>query len=248
MKVRSPGRVPLERALSKLGIVSRTQARVLIEDGRVRVNGTLRIDPGFRVVPETAVIEIDGRKVTRGPWRTILLYKPRSVVTTRSDEKGRPTVFTLLGEQASSMHSVGRLDFATSGLLILTNDTRLSAWLTAAANQVPRVYQVTVRGELSEQTLARARDGVLDRGEWLKPAAVELRKSSGKESHLSVELREGKNREIRRLFAALGHEVTRLKRVSFGGLTLGRLQPGEYREVSRAEVAAAFPGARFKPN
>jgi 23S rRNA pseudouridine2605 synthase len=231
-----------------LGIASRTQARALIQAGKVRVNGILRDDPMFAVRPETAVFEIDGKRVERGAWKVFLLHKPRSTVTTRSDEKGRPTVFSLLREPGLSLHAVGRLDFATTGLLILTNDTRLSSWLTDSANEVPRVYQVTVRGEVTDEELIRARAGIVDEGELLRPFAVELRKASGKESHLRVELREGKNREIRRLFLALGHEVTRLKRISFGGLELGALQPGEYREISKEEVRAAFPGAPFKPN
>ncbi len=246
MRARSPGRVPLERALSKQGIASRTQARELIQAGKVRVNGTLRLDPMFLVTPETAVFEIDGKSVERSEWKAFLLYKPRQVVTTRSDEKGRPTVFSLLKEPGMSLHAVGRLDYATTGLLILTNDTRMSSWLTDSANDVSRVYQVTVRGEVTSDELARARAGVRDEGELLKPFAIELRKASGKESHLRVELREGKNREVRRIFLAIGHEVTRLKRVSFGGLQLGDLQPGEYRELSQQEIRAAFPKIQLR--
>jgi 23S rRNA pseudouridine2605 synthase len=129
-------------------------------------------------------------------------------------------------------------------LLLLTNDTRLAAWLTDPASGVRRTYLVTVRGEVTEEKLARLRAGVRDQGEELRPQGVELRKSSGRESHLTVHLAEGKNREIRRLFQALGHEVTRLKRVSYGGLGLGELAPGAWREVSSDELRAAFPGYR----
>ena len=248
MVKKSAGRVPLERALSKLGIASRTQARALITAGKIKVNGTIRRDPTFPVTPETAVFELDGKRLERSTWRTFLLHKPRSVVTTRSDEKGRPTVFSLIKEPGLSLHSVGRLDFATTGLLILTNDTRLSSWLTDSANRVSRVYRVTVRGNVTEEELVRACAGIRDQGELLKPVALELCKASGKESHLRIELREGKNREIRRLFLAVGHEVTRLKRVSYGGLELGDLEPGEYRELSREEIQAAFPKVALKPN
>ena len=106
-----------------------------------------------------------------------------------------------------------------------------------------RVYIVTVRGEVTNEELERMREGIVDSGELLQPAAVELRKASGKESHLTIELQEGKNREIRRLFQAAGHEVTRLKRVSYGGLELGDLEPGDSRELSRDEISAAFPNA-----
>lgn len=242
MKGLKPGHVPLERALSKLGIASRTQAREWIVAGKVRVNGVLRKDPGFGVVPERAVIEIDGERVTRAARKVFILHKPRGVVTTRSDEKGRPTVFSLVEKLDLYLIAVGRLDWATSGLLILTNDTRLSDWLTDPANQILRTYIVTVRGEVGEKDLARLREGIVDEGERLQAQDVVLRKASGRESHLVVGLCEGKNREIRRMFSLLGHEVTRLKRVAYGGLELGTLSAGAYKEVTEKEVQEAFPG------
>jgi 23S rRNA pseudouridine2605 synthase len=241
MKKHTP-RVPLERAFSKLGHASRGQARELILAGRVRVNGVLRQDPLFPVTPETAILEVDGKRLDRQEWRALILHKPRSVVTTRSDEKGRPTVFALLKEGAQGLHAVGRLDFATTGLLILTNDTRLSSWLTDPANKVSRTYVVTVRGEITPEKLATLQKGVMDEGEFLMPDAIELKKASGRESHLVVTLSEGKNREIRRLFFSVGNEVTRLKRIAFGGLELGELPVGETRELSREDIRNAFPG------
>lgn len=238
--MRKPGQVSLDRALSKLGLASRTQARELIAAGRVRVNGVVRTVAGFPVNPERAKIEIDGARVEAAEWKAFVLHKPRGVVTTRSDEKGRRTVFDLL-PPGSGLHAVGRLDFATSGLLILTNDTRLSSWLTEPSNRVDRVYLISVKGLVEPEVLARAVAGVSEGGEILQADSVELRKASGRESHLTVVLRQGKNREIRRLFAALGHEVIRLKRVSYGGLELGELEAGEFRELSREEVQRAFP-------
>lgn len=235
-------RIPLVRALSKLGIASRTQGEAMILAGRVRVGGVVRRDPGILLVPESTSIEIDGVSVERAQWRTLLMYKPRSVVTTRSDEKGRPTVFSLLGEKGLGLHAVGRLDWATTGLLLLTNDTRLSSWLTDPENAVPRVYIVTVRGLLTGEKVQRLERGIRDEDELLRAEKVTLRKASGKESHLTVELTEGRNREIRRLFKAIGHEVTRLKRVAFGGLALGALAPGEHRDLTREELLAAFNG------
>jgi 23S rRNA pseudouridine2605 synthase len=238
-----PGFVPLERALSKLGIASRTVSRQWILDGKVRVNGVVRKDPLFAVVPERARIEIEGQRVGKVAHRTFLLHKPRGVVTTRSDEKGRPTVFSLIPEPGLHLIAVGRLDWASSGLLLLTNDTRLAARLTDPANAVPRTYLVTVRGKVTEKGLERLREGVLDAGEKLQADAITLRKASGRESHLTVRLTEGKNREIRRMFSALSHEVTRLKRVAFGALELGDLAPGKYRELLRDELERAIPGA-----
>lgn len=230
------GKVPLERALSKLGAASRSETRAMVLMGRIKVNGRTVRDPQFQVTPETDKFAVDNRPVARDPWVALLLNKPGSVVTTRADEKGRRTVFDLLPAEFKNLHPVGRLDMATTGLLIMTNDTRLSARLTDPANAVPRVYAVTVEGGVTDAELKRAAAGVMDEGELLKPSALTLRKTSARESHLVVELTEGKNREIRRLFAAIGHEVTKLKRISFGTLTLGDLQPGEYRRLTREEL------------
>ena len=239
-----PGYVPLERALSKLGIASRTVSRQWILDGKVKVNGVLRQDPLFPVFPEHAKIEIGEKPVAKVAHRTFLLHKPRGVVTTRSDEKGRPTVFSLILESGLHLIAVGRLDWATSGLLLLTNDTRLADWLTDPGSTVCRTYLVTVRGKVTEASLERLRRGLVDAGEKLQPEEIILRKASGKESHLTVRLTEGKNREIRRMFSALSHEVMRLKRVAYGALQLGELQPGKFRELPRFELEGAFP--RFK--
>jgi len=230
------GKVPLERALSKLGAASRSQTREWALDGRLQVNGRTVRDPLFMVSPEQDRFALDGRPVRRDAWRAVMLNKPRGVVTTKSDEKGRRTVFDILPPELAALHPVGRLDMATTGLLILTNDTRLSSYLTDPANEIKRTYVVTVAGDMTEADMARAVAGVMDDGELLKPSSITLRKASGRESHLTVQLTEGKNREIRRLFEALGHEVTQLKRVAFGPLQLGELEPGRYRDLSREEL------------
>ena len=138
---------------------------------------------------------------------------------------------------------VGRLDQATTGLLLLTNDTRLSSWLTDPDQAIPRVYCVTVRGEVDAAKVARMLEGVASDVGLLKAVAVEILKASGRESHLLVTLDEGKNREIRRLFEALGNEVTDLKRISYGGLKLEDLPIGEIRVISEVELQEAFPHA-----
>lgn len=224
-------RVPLNRALSKLGILSRAQATEAIRAGRVRVGGRIVDDPAHLVVPERVRIALDEAPQVRAQWRTILLHKPRGVVTTRRDPEGRDTVFDAIGEDVRGLNAVGRLDRATSGLLLLTTDSQFANWITDPANGVARVYVVTVRGRVSDADIER-----LD-------AEITLRKASGRESHLVVQLRRGKNREVRRLFEGIGREVTRLKRVTFGGLELGSLEPGQWRDVSRTELRAAFPEA-----
>jgi 23S rRNA pseudouridine2605 synthase len=238
---KTPSAVPLYRALSKLGIASRTQTQKMIEAGEITVNGTICTDPERMVFLETAIVRRNGEKLTRAPQSVIMLYKPKSIITSR-DGQGRPTVYSLLPLELHALQCVGRLDFATSGLLLLTNNTRLSAWLTDPANAVSRVYLLTVRGMMTENDAAKLRDGIIDNGELLRADAVVVRKASGRESHCTVTLTQGKNREIRRLCKAVGHEVTRLKRVSFGGLTLGVLQPGRFRPIDAQEIAQAFPG------
>jgi 23S rRNA pseudouridine2605 synthase len=228
--------------VSKLGLASRTQARALIADGRVTVDGVPVTNPARLVVPERIAIAIDGAPSRQPRPLTIVLHKPRGVVTTRSDPEGRRTVFDLLAEVPALVMPVGRLDLATSGLLILTNDTRLADWLTDPASAVPRIYLVTVEGRADDDVSRALVRGVRVDGERLTASAVDIRKASSRESHLVVTLTEGRNREVRRMLAAGGHRVTRLRRVQFGGLELGDLAPGAWREVTPGELRRAFPG------
>jgi 23S rRNA pseudouridine2605 synthase len=233
-------RVPLNRALSKLGLLSRAQAVTAVRAGRVRVDGRIVRNPAVLVVPERIRIDIDERPQPRVGWRTILLHKPSGVVTTRSDPEGRRTIYDVLGEDARGLIPVGRLDLATSGLLLLTTDTQLANRITDPDSAVARVYVVTVRGRVDDADALRMTEGVVSGRQRLRASAVTVRKASGRESHLTVELREGRNREVRRLFEAIGHEVTRLKRVRLGRLELGTLQPGAWRELTRAEAEQVF--------
>lgn len=230
------GQVHLERALSKLGVASRSQTRQWIDAGLIAVNGRVIKDPSFLVVPETSLITIDGKSVKRLADHTIMLNKPRGVITTRSDEKGRRTVYDLLPAQLKHLHPVGRLDMATTGLLLMTTDTQLSNFLTDPVNEIPRIYAASVQGRISDDDIKRLGEGIEDKGQLLKARSVTLRKVCPKESHLIVELTEGKNREIRRMFEALGTEVTALKRVSFGKLKLGTLETGQFQEITKKEI------------
>ena len=234
-----PGRVALERALSKLRLASRRDARELVRGGRVTVNGRRVTDPLAGVSPERDAIEVDQRRAVAPSWRTIALHKPRGYITTRRDPEGRPTVFDLLGSEEADLVAVGRLDRASSGLLLLTTDTQLAERLTNPASGIVRRYVVTVRGELTDEDCAamvRGRDG-------LKAASARVIKRSRRETHLIVELTEGKNREIRRLVetssgrSASGAkaDVTRLLRIAYGPIELGSLQPGKWREITSAE-------------
>ena len=228
-----PGRVRLDRGLSKIGIASRAEARRLVSEGRVSVNGRVISDPAYLLVPERADIRIDNTRARRLTWRTLAFNKPRGVITTRKDPAGRRTVFDLIGDAAAGLVAVGRLDLASSGLLLLTSDTQLANRLTDPANGILRKYVVTVRGMFDLPSAEQMIGGSDD----LHAVNVRILEASRRESHLEVQLDEGKNREIRRLCARLGYEVTRLLRVSFGPIELGRLQPGEWRELTRGEFA-----------
>lgn len=228
--------------MSKLGLASRTQARGLIAEGRVTVDGIRITNPAALVVPERVTITIDGAAAHAPRPFTIVLHKPRGVVTTRSDPDGRKTVFDLIADVPVPVMPVGRLDLATSGLLILTNDTRFADWLTDPTSGIPRVYLVTVKGRADDDTTEDLRQGIRVDGERLTASAAEVRKASSRESHLVVTLTEGRNREVRRMLAATGHPVTRLRRVEYGGLALGTLAPGTWREVTPEEIRRAFPG------
>jgi 23S rRNA pseudouridine2605 synthase len=167
----------------------------------------------------------------------LALHKPRGTVTTRRDPEGRKTVFDVVGDDADGLIAVGRLDLASSGLLLLTSDTQLANWLTDPQSAIARRYVVTVRGRLTDEHARAMQTGIAG----LRASKVTIRKASARETHLIVELTEGRNREIRRLIQSVGHEVTRLLRVAYGPIELGTLQPGEWREISIAEAQAAFP-------
>lgn len=236
-----PGTVGLARAMSKLGLASRAEAIARILAGRVRIAGRIVRDPGHLVVPESATIVVDGTTAAPPDKRTIALHKPKGVVTTRLDPAGRSTVYALIADAGDGLAPVGRLDLASTGLLLCTNDTRFGAWLTDPDSRVEREYLVTVRGKITPEVAATLEQGLVVDGEWLQPTAIRIRKASGRETHLTVVLCEGRNREIRRLFAAAGHEVTRLTRVRIGGLGLDDLAPGAWRDIPPEILARAFP-------
>jgi 23S rRNA pseudouridine2605 synthase len=227
-------------------MASRSDARDLILAGRVAVDGRVVCDPGRAVVPERVTIAIDGETRETATALTVLLHKPRGVVTTRRDPQGRPTAYDLVRAAGPHLQAIGRLDLASSGLLLFTTDTRLSAALTDPASAVRRVYVVTARGAVDDAAIETLSRGITIDGEAVVPHRVTLRKRSGRESHLIVELVEGRNREIRRLFAAVGHEVTRLLRVAFGGVELGTLPAGRWRPLTYDELRTLREGGRTR--
>jgi 23S rRNA pseudouridine2605 synthase len=233
-------RLTVDRLLSKLGIASRGTTQEWVRSGRVRVNGRVIRDPATWVLWPKDSLSIDDRPIQDSVKRFILFHKPKGVITTHSDEKDRKTIFDVLPTDLGYMHAVGRLDQASSGLLLLTNDSALSSFLTDPTHRIMRTYLVSVRGELTEGRAREATVGVIEGGERLQCHSVKIQKSSGRESHLEVILTQGKNREIRRLFKALRHEVTRLRRIQYGPFKLEDLPSGEWREIPIEDARKAL--------
>lgn len=234
-----PGRVSLERALSKFGVCSRKEAAAVIASGRVRVDGQVVTVPLRRIDPKRQRVTVDGRRVSDAAERVVLmLHKPKGLITSRTDPGGRATVYTLLGDVGRWVFPVGRLDRDTSGLLVLTNDHRLGQRLTDPEHHVPKTYHVRVAGVPSAEALRVLREGApLGQGETGRPARVRSLGSRREGTWLEIVLTEGKNRQVRRMCAAVGHDVLDLVRVRVGALTLGDLPPGQWRPLDAAEIA-----------
>jgi|SRR5579875_225543 len=224
----------LAKYLAERGVSSRRGAERLIAEGRVRLAGAVVRDPALEV-SDGAPVTVDGRPVGRRPPRLLyMVNKPIGVLSTAADPFGRPTVVDLV-PSPHRLYPVGRLDMDSSGLLLLTNDGELAYRLTHPSFAVPRRYLVEVANPpLREAALARLRRGVLLEDGPTAPAKVRRLD----EKRFEIELREGRNRQVRRMSAAVGHPVRSLKRVAFGPLRLGRLAPGRYRALSPGEVAA----------
>lgn len=229
-------RTGLARALSKLGYCSRSEAAELIRAGRVRLNGFVRQDAETAVRLGRDRIEVDGMRVKAARKVYWMVNKPRGIVTTAEDEQGRETVYSLLPEEAPWMGPVGRLDKASEGLLLLTNDTDWAARITSPECHVEKTYHVQIGAMADGSLLEKLRGGVTDDGEVLQVTRVNLLRSGEKNSWLEIVLEEGKNRQIRRMLETCGVEVLRLVRVAIGGVELGDLRKGRGRELNRGEV------------
>jgi 23S rRNA pseudouridine2605 synthase len=240
----TPQRHGLARVLSRLGTCSRSQAERMIREGRVTVAGRRVLDPQRPTDPRLESIRIDGIAVQAAAPVHIALNKPRGLVTSAADERDRATVYSVLAEAGLPwLGPVGRLDKASEGLLLLSNDTAWSARITDPATHVPKTYHVQVRGVPDADVLARMRAGVTDAGERLAAQSVALLRSGGRTAWLEVVLDEGRNRHIRRLLSALGFDVQRLIRVAIGPLVLGDLAKGQWRHLTPCEIDALSPTA-----
>lgn len=227
--------VGLARALSKLGYCSRSQAAKLIRAGRVRLNGTTRRDPETPVRLQRDRIEVNGNEVTAQSWIYLALNKPRGVITTASDEKRRETVYSLLDEALPWVGPVGRLDKASEGLLLLTNDSEWAAGISDPGSHLDKTYHVQVGAPADKSTADKLIRGVIAGGELLRAKQARVLRGGEKNTWLEIVLDEGKNRQIRRMFEPLGIEVLRLIRVAIGPLVLGPLAKGKSRALTATE-------------
>lgn len=233
--------VSLPRALSKLGFCSRTEATVLIEAGRVSVNGRIAISVTLRVDPSRDRIAVDGRAVAAETKIYLMLNKPRGLVTTRRDPQQRGTVYDCLPPTLPFLSPVGRLDKASEGLLLLTNDTDWADYLLNPASGVPKTYHVKIDRIADEAFIAALSAPVEEGGERLSAAAVRLLRTGSRSSWIEIVLTEGRNRQVRRMVATQGAEVLRLVRVGIGTLALNDLGKGQIRPLTDAERSGIWP-------
>lgn len=231
----------LQKIIAQAGFCSRRKAEELILAGRVEVNGEKVTELGRKFSAKKAQVTIDGEPLKKREEHVyFLLNKPKGYVSTASDERGRRTVLSLIGDCGARIYPVGRLDMNTEGLLLLTNDGALMNGLLHPRYEVEKVYRARVRGELSPRELGLLEAGV-DIGDGVTaPAKVRVLESMPEESRLELTIHEGRNREVRRMLAAVGHEVLALKRVAFASLTLKGVARGRFRPLTAEEIEMLY--------
>lgn len=222
--------------LARAGVASRRHAEELIGQGRVRVNGAVVTAQGTQVDAARDTIEVDGRRVLAEALAYVLFHKPRGVVSTMNDPEGRPAIAEYVSAVGARVVPVGRLDFQTSGVMLLTNDGDFARSLLHPSRGVLKQYVLKVKGDVDAAGLARFRDSIEIDGRKTQPAKVERLRSEGDKTWLEVTLHEGKNRQIRRLAEHAGYRVMRLQRVRFAGLGVEGLGAGEWRHLTRPEL------------
>lgn len=232
-------KIRLQKIIADSGYCSRRKAEQLISDGAVRVNGR-PVKLGDKADPKRDLITVEGEKLRAAgiSLRYIKLYKPRGYVTTMSDEQGRKIVTDLLKDVPERVYPVGRLDRNSEGLLLLTNDGAFANDMTHPTRHVPKIYRVTVEGRVTEEQIEQLSGGVqIGEDEYTQPCKIGVLTEEEGRTVLEFTIKEGKNRQLRRMCEAVGLTVKRLRRTSIGGVKLGMLRPGEYADLTKEELA-----------
>ena len=232
--------IRLQKVLAQAGVASRRAAEIMIDEGRIEVNGKIVTEQGRRVDPERDVIRVDGSRIPP-PRRHIyvVMNKPLGVVCTMDDPEGRPIVADYLGRHGRErLFHVGRLDTDTEGMLLLTNDGDFAQAMTHPSYELTKTYVADVEGFLDNATLKRLTKGVKLEDGWVNPDRVKLGPRTDKRTMVTLVLHEGRNRVVRRLFDAVGHPVRTLARVQIGPVKMGQLRSGEIRDLTRDELGA----------
>lgn len=227
----------LQKFLATAGVDSRRNCEEYIRQGRVTVDGEVITDPASAVVPDTQDIRLDGERLRMPRKRYFLLNKPKGVLCTNHDPQGRPRAIDLVPSNGNKLFTVGRLDESTEGLLLITNDGELAERMAHPRFEVVRRYRAHVAGIPQDATLQQLRDGMYFSDGFFRFRGVRILKRKGRSALLELEMREGKNREIRRLLAKVGHKVIALERIAFGPLRIGHMARGRFRELRTDEIA-----------
>ena len=234
--------VRLQKFLADSGVASRRASEQFILDGRVALNGEITRLLGTKVDPDHDRVAVDGKQLRPKRKLYLALNKPRGYVCSRKDERGRRTIYELIPKEWDNLYSVGRLDFASEGLLFLTNDGEFSLRLTHPRYGVRKKYVVLVEGKIENEVLQRFTHGIFHEGEKLKAEKVRLISATNKQSVVELELAEGKNREVLRLFESQGFSVKRLERVQVGKIKIGELKTGKWRTLTEPEIKSLLSG------
>ena len=238
----------LNKYIAMAGLASRRKADELTLAGKVRVNGSVFTEPGYDVQPGD-VVEVNGRAIEPVKHHVyLMLNKPKGYITTVEDDRERPTVMELVGDVAERVFPVGRLDYNTSGLLLLTNDGAFAYQMTHPKHELVKTYRARVTGVLSDERLARLRKGVDIGGFVTSPARVEVLKQVERSAVVEIKIHEGKNRQIRKMFATVGNKVIDLERTAIGDLHMSHLRSGHYRKLTRQEVERLLESGEPDPH
>ncbi len=226
----------LNKYIAQAGVASRRKADELTLQGKIKINGTVMREPGYDV-KENDIVEVNGRAVKQNTKKVyIMLNKPKGYITSADDEKDRPTVMELVTDIEERIFAIGRLDYNTSGMLLMTNDGDMAYKLSHPKHHIYKTYRARISGQISGERLSKLRNGVDIGGFVTSKAVVNVIKQVERSAIVEIKISEGKNRQVRKMFAAVGNKVLDLERVAIGDLYLGHLKQGHYRKLTQKEI------------